>query len=47
MKIMSTQIFVWLVIFHDIEELHTKIGANWEKEGNIRNHYPDAVLINI
>ena len=46
MKIMSIQIFVWLVIFHDTEGPITKIGANW-KRGDIRNHYPGAVLINI
>ena len=47
MKIMSIQIFVWLVIFHDTEGPITKIGANWERGGDIRNHYPGAVLINI
>ena len=35
MKIMSTQIFVWLVIFHDTEGPITKIGANWERGGYI------------
>ena len=34
-KIMSIQIFVWLVIFHDTEGPITKIGANWEKEGGV------------
>ena len=46
-KITSFQIFVWLVIFHDTEGPITKIWANWEKKGNITNHYPGAVLINI
>ena len=32
--------------FHDTEGPITKIGVNWER-GDIRNHYPGAVLIDI